>query len=153
MIFKKKSHSFTKVPTSNNTTLPVQISLPHMVTTSAPDGTTSTVVLQSPPPASHMHHQESLHQHLQLQQQQLQQHIQQQWQLMNAAAADNAAAAVDEATGGGNQSPLEAAKANWLTTTNPPKSNTCLTLQFVFIPKQCLTTTPFTASLPIIHNL
>lgn len=34
------------MPTSDNTTVPVQIKLPQMITTSSPDGTTNTVVLQ-----------------------------------------------------------------------------------------------------------
>lgn len=40
--------TFLKVPTSDNTTVPVQIKLPQLLTTSGPDGTTSTVVLQHP---------------------------------------------------------------------------------------------------------
>lgn len=34
------------MPTSDNTTVPVQIKLPQLLTTSSPDGTTNTVVLQ-----------------------------------------------------------------------------------------------------------
>lgn len=36
----------SQVPTSDNTTVPVQIKLPPLMTTSSPDGTTNTVVLQ-----------------------------------------------------------------------------------------------------------
>lgn len=35
-----------QIPTSDNTTVPVQIKLPQMLTTSSADGTTNTVVLQ-----------------------------------------------------------------------------------------------------------
>lgn len=68
---------YFQVPTSDNTTLPVQIQLPQLVTTSSPDGTTSTVVLQSPI------QQESLSSQSQTQSidQQIQQQIQQQLQL------------------------------------------------------------------------
>ncbi|KAJ6633226.1 Gastrula zinc finger protein XlCGF9.1, partial [Pseudolycoriella hygida] len=71
------------VPTSDNTTLPVQIQLPQLVTTSSPDGTTSTVVLQSPIQESlaSQNQNQSIDQQIQQQiQQQFQQQLQQQQQ-------------------------------------------------------------------------